>query len=141
MENTMEEEFNLKELIEEVCELLETNYTLEDDVFTITIQTEDGYPEEISFYETIDSYDVPKIDCNVTVGPIVKNPDLLYTFLKNNFELDYGSFAIINEDDTDILVIVESLIADACIADDLAAIASYIAEVAHETRKLISKSS
>jgi len=41
----------------------------------------------------------------------------------------------------DILVIVESLIADACIADDLAAIASYIAEVAYETRKLISKSS
>ncbi len=83
----------------------------------------------------------PKIDCTVTIGPIIKNADLLYTFLKNNFELEYGSFAIINEDDMDILVIVESLIADACISDDLAAIASYIAQVAHETRELISKTS
>jgi hypothetical protein len=137
----MEEEYNLKELIEEVCEILETSYTLEDDVYTLTVKTEDGNNEEVSFYETIDSYDVAKIDCTVTIGPIIKNPDLLYTFLKNNFELDYGSFAIINEDDTDILVIVESVIADACIPDDLAAIASYIAEVAHETREIISKSS
>jgi len=137
----MEEQFSLKELIEEVCELLETNYTLEDDVYTLQIKTEDGHIEEVSFYETVDSYDVTKIDCTVTIGPIIKNADLLYTFLKNNFLLEYGSFAIINEDDMDILVIVESLIAEACITDDLAAIASYIAEVAYETRKLISKSS
>jgi hypothetical protein len=137
----MEERINLKELIEEVCELLETTYSLEDDVYTLPIKTEDGHTEEVSFYETIDSYDVPKIDCTVTIGPIIKNADLLYTFLKNNFELEYGSFAIINEDDMDILVIVESLIADACISDDLAAIASYIAQVAHETRELISKTS
>jgi hypothetical protein len=137
----MEEQFNLKELIEEVCELLETSYTFEDDVYTLPIKTENDHTEEVSIYETIDSYDVSKIDCTVTIGPIIKNTDLLYTFLKNNFELEYGSFAIINEDDVDILVIVESVIADACIADDLAAIASYIAEVAHETRELISKSS
>lgn len=135
----MEETFNLKYLIEEVCELLETNYSLEDEVYTIEIKAEDGQLEEVSFFVSIDSYDVPKIDCNVTIGPIVRNSDLLYTFLKNNFELDYGSFAIINENDMDILVIVESLIADTCTADDLAAIASYIAEVANETRKLISK--
>jgi hypothetical protein len=78
----MEEEYNLKELIEEVCEILETTYTLEDDVYTLTVKTEDGNNEEVSFYETIDSYDVAKIDCTVTIGPIVKNPDLLIHILK-----------------------------------------------------------
>lgn len=131
----------LENLMNEVKELFETDYTIEDGVYTIQVITEDGHTEEVSIYETTDCYEVQKIDCTVTIGPIVKNPELLYTFLKNNFELDYGSFAIINEDNMDILIIIESLIADSLIADDLVAIIDYLAEVAHETRELLSKHS
>lgn len=129
----------LEDLIDKVCDMLETDYSLEDGVYTLRVTTDDGHPEEISIYETIDSFDVPKIECTITIGPIIKNPDLLYTFLKNNFEMDYGSFAIINEDDMDVLVIIESVISDSVIADDLVAIINYIVEVAHETRELLSK--
>ncbi len=135
------EESNIKALIEEVCNYLNTTYSFEEDVFTIPISVEEGKIEEVCLYETIDSYEVPKIDCTVTIGPIVKNTELLYTFLKNNFELDYGSFAIINEDDMDLLILIESIISDMCTADDLSAIISYLAEVAHETRELLSKHS
>jgi hypothetical protein len=131
----------LKELIEEVCEQLDTSYTFEDDVYTLTIETEDGSTEEVSIYETVDSYDVPKIDCTISIGPIIKNTDLLYTFLKSNFELEYGSYAIINEDDMDVLILIESIIADSAIADDLVAIILYLIDVAHETRELLSKHS
>ncbi len=131
----------LEELMDEVSELLETDYSLEDDVYTLQIKTQDGHIEEVSIYETTDSFDVDKVECTVTIGPIVKNADLLYTFLKNNFELDYGSFAIINEDGMDVLILIESVIADAVIADDLVAILKYITEVAHETRELLSKHS
>ncbi len=130
---------NFKEKISEVCEILETSYSLEDDVYYIPIKTESGGIEEVSLYETPDSYGVNKIECTVTVGPIVKNVDLLYTFLKNNFELDYGSFAIINEDNVDVLILVHSLISETSLPDDIAAIASYLAEVARETREIISK--
>lgn len=131
----------LYELMKEVRELLETEYTVEDDVYTILVEVKKGEFEEVSIYETVDTYDIDRIECTVTIGPIVKNADLLYTFMKNNFELDYGSFAIINEDGMDVLIIIESVIADAIIADDIAAIAKYIAEVAHETRELLSKHS
>ncbi len=131
----------LEDLIDDVCDILETDYTVEDGVYTLQVTTDDGHFEEISIYETTDSYNVPKIECTITIGPIIKNPDLLYTFLKNNFEMDYGSFAIINEDDMDVLVIIESVISDSVIADDLVAIINYITEVAHETRELLSKHS
>lgn len=131
----------LEELMDEVSELLEVDYSLEDDVYTFQVKTDDGHNEEVSIYETTDSFDVEKVECTVTIGPIVKNADLLYTFLKNNFELDYGSFAIINEDGMDVLIIIESVIADAVIADDLVAIIKYITQVAHETRELLSKHS
>lgn len=131
----------LENLMNEFKEVFETDYTFEDGVYTVQVVTEDGDTEEVSVYETTDSYDVQKVVCTVSIGPIVKNPELLYTFLKNNFELDYGSFAIINEDDMDILIIIESLIADSLIVDDLVAIIDYLAEVAHETRELLSKHS
>lgn len=131
----------LEDLMKELSEILETDYSLEDGVYTFQIKTKDGHFEEVTFYETTDSFDVDKVECTVTIGPIVKNADLLYTFLKNNFELDYGSFAIINEDGIDVLIIIESVIADAIIADDLVAIIKYITEVAHETRELLSKHS
>lgn len=130
---------NFKEKILEVCEILETSYSLEDDVYYLPVKTESGEIVEVSLYETLDSYGVNKIEFTVTIGPIVKNVDLLYTFLKNNFEIDYGSFAIINEDNMDLLVIVHSLVSETSIPDDIAAIAAYLAEVAHETREVISK--
>lgn len=131
----------LEDLMTEVSDLLEVDYTFEDGVYTFQVTTEDGRLEEVSIYETIDSYSVQKVECTVIIGPIIKNTELLYTFLKNNFELDYGSFAIINEDDIDVLIIIESLIADSLIADDLVAIIDYLTEVAHETRELLSKHS
>ncbi len=130
----------LKEIIKEVCEILNTNFEYEDEVYYISVKTENEGFEEVSIYQTIDSYGVEKIDCTVTIGPIIRNPDLIYTFLKNNFELDYGAYALIHEDDMDVLVIVESLVADTTTADDLSAIISYMAEVASETKGLITKS-
>lgn len=135
----IKENMELTELVKEVCDILKTKYTYEDEVYYLQVKTEDGHEEEVSIYETIDSYELSKIDCAVTIGPVIKNVDLLYTFLKNNFELDYGAFAIIHEDDIDLLVLVESLLTDSCSAEELATVTAYLAEIAHETRELISK--
>lgn len=129
----------LWELITEVCEILDTKFDYEDEVYYIPVKTENNETEEVSIYQTVDSFGVDKIDCAVTIGPIIRNPELIYTFLKNNFELDYGAYAIIHEDDVDVLVVVESLIADTTNADDLSAIISYMADIASETKNLISK--
>lgn len=135
----IKENMELTELVKEVCDILKTKYVYEDEVYYLQVKTEDGHEEEVSIYETIDSYELSKIDCAVTIGPVIKNVDLLYTFLKNNFELDYGAFAIIHEDDIDLLVLVESLLTDSCSAEELATVTAYLAEIAHETRELISK--
>lgn len=128
-----------KDIIQEACEILNTTYSLDEDVYCIEISTEEDHSVEVSIYQTIDSFDIEKLDCAVTIGPIVKNLDLLYTFLKNNFELDYGSFAIINEDGVDLLVMVDSLLLDSCSAEDLASVVLYMAEVAHDTEALLMK--
>jgi len=133
------EQLNIKNLVEEACEILNSSYTIEDDVYLIDVVTEENNSVEVSIYQNIDSFDVEKLDCTVTIGPIVKNLDLLYTFLKNNFELDYGSFAIINEDGMDLLVMVDSLLLESCSAEDLASVVLYMAEVSHDTEALLMK--
>jgi hypothetical protein len=130
---------NAEDLIQEACEILNTTYSFDEDVYLIEVVTEEDHWVEVSIYQTIDSSDVEKLDCTVTIGPIVKNLDLLYTFLKNNFELDYGSFAIINEDGIDLLVMVDSLLLESCSAADLASVVLYMAEVAHDTEALLMK--
>ncbi|MBM4175086.1 MAG: hypothetical protein FJ213_02785 [Ignavibacteria bacterium] len=133
------EQLNIKNLVEEACEILNTKYSVEEDVYLIEVTTEEDNSVEVSIYQSIDSFDVEKIDCTVTIGPIVKNLDLLYTFLKNNFELDYGSFAIINEDGVDLLIMVDSLLLESCSAEDLASVVLYMAEVSHDTEALLMK--
>lgn len=131
----------LQKIVEDTCEILNTSYTYEEEVFYIDVTTEEDNSFEVSIYQTVDSFEVEKIDCTVTVRPIVKNLDLLYTFLKNNFELDYGSFAIIHEDGVDLLVMVDSLLLESCTAEGLASVVLYMAEVAHDTEALLIKHS
>lgn len=133
------ERLEIKQLVVEACEILNTTHSLDEDVYYIEVSTEEDHSVEVSIYQTIDSFDIEKLDCTVTIGPIVKNLDLLYTFLKNNFELDYGSFAIINEDGVDLLVMVDSLLLESCSAEDLASVVLYMAEVAHDTEALLMK--
>lgn len=133
------ERLEIKQLVVEACEILNTTYSLDEDVYYIEVSTEEDHSVEVSIYQTIDSFDIEKLDCTVTIGPIVKNLDLLYTFLKNNFELDYGSFAIINEDGVDLLVMGDSLLLESCSAEDLASVVLYMAEVAHDTEALLMK--
>ncbi len=130
---------NIQNLVVEACEILNSTYSADEDVYLIEVVTEEDRSIDVSIYQSLDSFDVEKIDCTVTIGPIVKNIDLLYTFLKNNFELDYGSFAIINEDGVDLLVMVDSLLLESCSAEDLASVVLYMAEVSHDTEALLMK--
>lgn len=130
---------NLKSLVDEACEILNTSYDFEEGVYYVEVSTEENYKVEVSIYQDIDSFDAEIVECMVTVGPIVKNTDLLYTFLKNNLELEYGSYAILSEDNVDLLVIKDSLLLESCSAEELASIVLYMAEVAYDTESILAK--
>ncbi|MCX8010159.1 MAG: hypothetical protein N3A61_03320 [Ignavibacteria bacterium] len=129
----------LKNLVDEACDILNTSYDFEEGVYYVEVSTEENYKVEVSIYQDIDSFDAEIVECMVTVGPIVKNTDLLYTFLKNNLELEYGSYAILNEDNVDLLVIKDSLLLESCSAEELASIVLYMAEVAYDTEAILAK--
>lgn len=128
-----------QELIIEACEILDASYSFKEDEYEIEVFIDEERTQLVSVYLTIDSFDYEKIMCLVEIGPIVKNTELLYTFLKNNFELDYGSYAIINDDDIELLVLSDSTILESCTAEELATIINYLAEIADETEDLLTK--
>lgn len=133
------EKNKLQDLIIDACEILDASYSLKNDEYDLEVFIDDERTQLLTVYQSTDSFDFEKINCLVEIGPIVKNVELLYTFLKNNFELDYGSFAIINDDDLDLLVLSYSTVLDSCSADELATIINYLAEMADETEDLLTK--